>query len=308
MLRILKAGLQSTLQGAPRVGHRHLGIPYAGPADPLSMALANRLVGNASETTCIEITFGGFEAEVETDCAIAVTGAAGQLSVSSEERTPHSTWHLRQGDKIKIEPPQVGARTYLAIHSGFKAQEQFGATSTYLPAAFGGHEGRALQAGDVLAVTDTAVMTETLQTPDALRPTFTHAFALRACVSAETNLLAPDARDALFHETFTVGRQATRMGLSLEGHPLSVSSDGKMKSAPVFPGTIQCPPSGTPIVLLCDAQTTGGYPRIASIARCDRHLLGQVRPGDQITLLHRTPDAALVDFRQKQALLDRWLR
>lgn len=307
MLRILKAGLQSTLQGAPRLGHRHLGIPYAGPADPLSMALANRLVGNASAATCVEITFGGFEAEVEADCAIAVTGADGRLFVSNEERAPHSTWHLRKGDTIKIEAPQVGARTYLAIRSGFEAKSLFGSASTYLPAAFGGYDGRALQTGDVLAALGDAVMTEALQTPEALRPTFTHAFALRTCLSSESDLLDPQSRAALFGETFTAGRQTTRMGVSLEGHALSVASDGTMKSAPVFPGTLQCPPSGTPIVLLCDAQTTGGYPRIAAIARCDRHLLGQIRPGDQVKLLHRTPDAALAEFGEKQAMLDAWL-
>ncbi|GAB5455756.1 MAG: biotin-dependent carboxyltransferase family protein [Henriciella sp.] len=307
MLRLLKAGLQSTLQGAPRLGHRHLGIPYAGPADPLSMALANRLVGNTRDATCAEITFGGFEAEVEADCAVAVTGAAGRLSVSGREKRAHETWHLRTGDTIKIEPPQAGARTYLAIRSGFKARAQFGSTSTYLPASLGGYEGRALMPEDVLVPARGSVMSETLQTPDALRPIFTHAFALRACVSAETDLMAPEAQSVLFSETFTAGRQATRMGLSLEGHTLGVTSDGKMKSAPVFPGIIQCPPSGTPIALLSDAQTTGGYPRIASIARCDRHLLGQIRPGDQVTLLHRTAETALNDFTQKQAMLDGWL-
>lgn len=307
MLRILKAGLQSTLQGAPRLGHRHLGIPYAGPADPLSMALANRLVGNEREVTCVEITFGGFEAEVAADCSVAVTGAAGHLFVSDEERAPHTTWHLHKGDTVKIDPPSVGVRSYLAIHSGFKAAESFGSESTYLPAAFGGYEGRSLQVGDVLASNGAAAITETVQTPDALCLTFTHAFALRACSSGESDLLALESRAALFRETFTVGRQATRMGLSLEGHHLNVASDGKMNSAPVFPGTIQCPPSGTPIVLLSDAQTTGGYPRIASIARCDRHLLGQIRPGDRVTLLHRTPEAALNEFAEKQALFNAWL-
>ncbi|MEL6414250.1 MAG: biotin-dependent carboxyltransferase family protein [Pseudomonadota bacterium] len=307
MLRVLKAGLQSTLQGAPRLGHRHLGIPYAGPADPLSMALANRLVGNDRDATCLEITFGGFEAEAEADCSVAVTGAAGHLFVSNEEMEPHATWHLRKGDTIKVEPSEVGVRTYLAIRTGFKARALFGSSSTYLPAAFGGFEGRALQTGDRLAANAATVMTETLKTPDALRPVFTHAFALRTCPSSEFDLLSLKSRDALFGETFTVGRQATRMGLSLEGHPLSVDSDGKMKSAPVFPGTIQCPPSGTPIALLCDAHTTGGYPRIAAIARCDRHLLGQIRPGDQVTLLHRTAEAALIEFAEKQAMLDSWL-
>lgn len=308
MLRVLKPGLQTTLQGAPRLGYRQYGIPYAGPADVVSMALANRLVGNSRDATCLEITFGGFEADAEEACSIALCGAVGHLSVSGTAIAAHETVHLNAGERVHVAPPAAGARTYLAIHSGFQANAQFGSTSTYLPAQLGGHEGRVLQAGDVLRSTkDGAVYSQTLQTPDAVRPTYTRAFALRACEGAETHLLAPDSREDLFGATFQSGRQPTRMGLALGGHQLRVSSDGKMKSAPVFPGTIQCPPSGVPIALLSDAQTTGGYPRIASIARCDRHLLGQIRPGDQVTLLHRTPDAALRDFKEKQALLERWL-
>jgi biotin-dependent carboxylase-like uncharacterized protein len=307
MLRVLKPGLQTTLQGAPRIGYRHFGVPYAGPADAVSMALANRLVGNARDDTCLEITFGGFEAEIEVACSIAVTGAAGHVSVSDLDSELHQTLHLKPGDRLQITPPRVGARAYLAVHSGFEAQTQFGSTSTYLPAKFGGYEGRAIQSGDVLSANAESVFSETRHTPGDVRPVFTRAFGLRACESAETDLLDPAARDALFHETFQAGRQTTRMGVSLEGPSLKVASDGRMKSAPVFPGTVQCPPSGVPIVLLCDAQTTGGYPRIASIARCDRHLLGQIRPGDQITLLHRAPDAALRDYQEKGALLASWL-
>ncbi|MFN3214236.1 MAG: biotin-dependent carboxyltransferase family protein [Henriciella sp.] len=308
MLRVLRPGLQTTLQGAPRKGYRHFGVPNAGPADAVSMALANRLVGNARDATCLEITFGGFDAEIEAACSIAVTGAAGSVRVSGRDIALHQTWHLKPGDRLQITPPNVGARSYLAVHSGFRAEVQFGSSSTYLPAQFGGHEGRAIQPGDVLSANALPELTETFETPSAVRPVFTHAFGLRACDSAETDLLDPASRDALFHETFQAGRQNTRMGVSLEGHTLTIASDGKMKSAPVFPGSVQCPPSGRPIVLLSDAQTTGGYPRIASIARCDRHLLGQIRPGDQITLLHRTPDAALRDYQEKEALLASWLK
>ena len=289
------------------MGYRHFGVPYAGPADAVSMALANRLVGNAREATCLEITFGGFEAEVEAACSIAVTGAVGSVRVSDRDVALHQTLHLRSGDRVQISPPSVGVRAYLAVHSGFEAQAQFGSSSTYLPAQFGGYEGRALQSGDVLNANTEPVFSETLQTPSDVRPVFTRAFGLRTCLSAEADLLDPASRDALYFETFQAGRQTTRMGISLEGHTLKVASDGKMKSAPVFPGTVQCPPSGVPIVLLCDAQTTGGYPRIASIARCDRHMLGQIRPGDQITLLHRTHDAALHDYQEKEALLSSWL-
>ncbi len=307
MLRIIKPGLQATLQGAPRCGHRHFGVPYAGPADPLSMSLANRLVGNQPDATSLEVTYGGFEAEVEAACSIAITGALGGVLVAGETAPEHTTLHLRSGDTVEVAPPAHGMRAYLALRSGFQANTAFGSTSTYLPADLGGMNGRALHANDRLQPVGEPHFKATFETPASHRPVFTSAVALRACISAETHLLTRSDRMTLYSETFIAGRQATRMGVSLTGHTLAPKSDGKMKSAPVFPGTVQCPPSGEPVVLLCDGQTTGGYPRIASIARCDRHLLGQIRPGDCIQLLERAPDAALQDYHDKQRLLNDWL-
>lgn len=307
MLVVTKPGLQATLQGAPRLGYRHFGIPYSGAADALSLALANRLVGNSATMTALEITFGGFEADIAADCTVAVTGAIDRILISGQSAPAHTTLHLKAGDCIAISPVIRGCRTYLAVSTGFQAEEAFGSTSTYLPAQLGGLNGRALKAGDRLKSVGSPVWTETLETPKSHRPVFSNALALRACASAETDLLDEADRKCLFEETFFAGRQATRMGVALIGRTLSPKSDGQMKSAPVFPGTIQCPPSGTPVVLLCDAQTTGGYPRIAHIARCDQHLLGQIRPGDQIRLLERSPDDALRDYAEKRKLLDAWL-
>jgi biotin-dependent carboxylase-like uncharacterized protein len=307
MLRILKPGLQSTLQGAARLGWRHQGIPYAGPADCVSLALANRLVENTPDQTGIEITFGGFEAECVEDCTIAITGASADILISGASAPAHSTLRLKAGNLLEIPPYRMGARTYVAIHSGFQSDQAFGSRSTYLPAHFGGMNGRALVEGDLMSPVARDILNEVHETPAPLRPVFTHHFALRACPARETDLLDTVSRDKLFGERFIAGQQATRMGLSLAGQTLSLNSDGMMKSAPVFPGTIQCPPSGVPVVLLCDAQTTGGYPRIAAIARCDRHLLGQVRPGDSLILLERTPEAAARDHAEKLALLNTWL-
>lgn len=307
MLRVLKPGLQSTLQGAPRLGWRHQGVPYAGPADSVSLALANRLVGNPLEETGLEITFGGFEGECVEACTIAITGASDGVLISGQSAPAHSTLQLKPGDLVSVPPFRTGARAYLAIRSGFQADSAFGSTSTYLPARFGGIDGRALVEGDELKPRGDAISIQHLETPKDVLPVFTNHFALRACPGREIDLLDPASRHALFRDSFIVGRQATRMGLTLTGQPLSLNSDGMMKSAPVFPGTIQCPPSGLPVVLLCDAQTTGGYPRIASIARCDRHLLGQIRPGDSVILLERTPEAAQAEHAQKEALLLDWL-
>lgn len=308
MFAVTKPGLQTTLQAAPRIGFRHFGVPYSGPADPLSHALANRLVGNSLDTAALEITYGGFEAEIEENCTIAITGTYDQIKVSGRNVPAHTSLHLKAGDMIELFPVRRGLRTYLAVASGFQAEEIFGSVSTYLPAQFGGLEGRALAAGDRLLAIGRPSFDQTLETPTSHRPTISQAVALRACRSAETKLLSAADAEILFGETFIAGRQATRMGLSLTGKTLDPNSDGQMKSAPVFPGTIQCPPSGTPVVLLCDAQTTGGYPRIAHIARCDRHLLGQIRPGDQVRLLERSYEDAQRDDVEKRAFLDTWLR
>lgn len=309
MLQVISPGIQSTLQGAPRIGFRHLGVPYSGAADPLSMALANRLVGNDAQSTSVEITFGGFEAEAREPCVVAVTGAVGEFKINDAPAATHTTHHIARGNNIAITPPKQGLRSYLSICGGFSADTFLHSTSTYLPAGFGGYEGRALKSGDQLEVSnpDDHFM-EDLETPAALRPAFSNSFALRACHSSETNLLSPHSLEKLFGDGFIAGRQGTRMGLSLTGIDLELDSHGLMKSAPVYPGTIQCPASGTPIALLCDAQTTGGYPRIAHIARCDRHLLGQIRPSDRVRLLERTPEVATAEYAAKQELLQSWLR
>ncbi|MEL6567552.1 MAG: biotin-dependent carboxyltransferase family protein [Pseudomonadota bacterium] len=307
MLEVISAGVQASLQGAPRRGSRHLGIPEAGPADPVSMALANRLVGNDLLATCVEISFGGFKARIEVPCTVAVTGASGDIHVSGVAVPLHRTLPLTVGDMLSVNAPRLGARSYLAIASGFAADMAFGSTSTYLPAGFGGHQGRALRAGDTLVAQGPAKLDGVLETPEAFRPVFTQSYTLRACASGETSVLDATSRKALFSEQFVAGRQGTRMGIALTGPSMNLDSDGLMESAPVFPGTIQCPASGTPIILLCDAQTTGGYPRIAQIARCDRHLLGQVRPGDAIRLLERTPEHAAHALAKKRAFLADWL-
>ncbi|MEP1142266.1 MAG: biotin-dependent carboxyltransferase family protein [Henriciella sp.] len=307
MLRVAKPGLQTTLQGAQRLGHRSFGLPYAGPADAVSMSLANRLVANPPNATCLEITYGGFEAEIEHSCALAITGAVGAVQIGGARVAPHTTLHAKAGDLLTIAPPKLGSRAYLAIASGFQAKAQFGSTSTYLPASLGGLTGHAIGAGDRLAALEKCDARPKLETPTDLRPILSDAYALRACTSAETHLLSADALHTLFNARFIAGQQATRMGISLTGHPLDLRSDGMMKSAPVFPGMVQCPQSGVPIALSCDAQTTGGYPRIASIARCDRHLLGQIRPGNAVILLKRTPEDAVAEGLAKRALLSDWL-
>lgn len=306
-IRILRPGLQTTVQAGPRTGQRHLGVPASGAADPLSLALANRLVGNAAFAPALETTLTGVSLRFEGDCFVAVTGARARARLNGERVKLHRTLAVVEGDELEVGPAKAGARNYLAFAGGIAVDEVLGSASTYLPAGFGGYRGRALRASDGLAVRPVSEAPKKLKTPKDFRPPAGSSWALRACYGAEVELLNKESRFDLFDTNFSVGNRADRMGLQLEGARFGVRSGGRLASAPVFPGTIQCPEDGRPFLLSIDAQTIGGYPRVAQVARADRHLIGQLRPGDHVRLLWRDIDSAREELLAKHAYWREWL-
>ncbi|MGI9247875.1 MAG: biotin-dependent carboxyltransferase family protein [Woeseiaceae bacterium] len=304
-IAVLKPGLQTTIQSRPRTGLRHLGVPASGAADPLSLALANRLVGNDWDTPALEATFLGPTLQFDVPCAFAITGAEAAVTLNGAAVAFHETIFAEAGDELVTGSIERGARLYVAMAGGLAADDVLGSPSTCLLASFGGLQGRAMEEGDELRVMPVSV--PKLRTPDEFRPPVLSGWALRACESFETCQLGDDGRDRLFNTNWTVGRRADRMGLQLDGPRLEVSSEGRMPSAPVFPGTVQCPESGSPYTLSVDAGTVGGYPRIAQIARADRHLLGQLRPGDHVRLLWRDEQSAVDELRAKIRYWQQWL-
>lgn len=302
---VIKPGMQSTLQAGPRVGRRHLGIPGGGAADPLSLALANRLLENAWDMPAIEVTLTGPVLRFAIDASVAVTGGATSVRLNGQEQGCHRAFVAMAGDELAIGAVETGARVYVAVGRGFAAEAVLGSKSTDLQAGFGGHRGRALRTGDELEIG--GVTASGIETPAEFQPRFSTAWAMRVCESAETAWLDNDGREALFGTNWVVDRRADRMGLRLDGPALTVSSDGRMPSAGVVPGTIQCPEDGTPYLLSVDAGTVGGYPRVGQVARVDRHVLGQLRPGDHVRLLARTPDEAVGELREKVAYWEPWL-
>ncbi len=296
---VLKPGMLTTLQSRPRIGLRHLGVPSSGAADPLALALANKLVGNPWHAAALEATMLGPVLQFNVECAFAIAGAPVQATLNGKSVDCHVTVIAKPGDELNAGSTAVGVRSYIAIAGSFEADDVLGSTSTNLQAEFGGLQGRALQKGDILHFVPGAA--SALETPAEFIPPFTSSWGLRACPSLETGLL--DDADTLFETNWTVGQRADRMGLQLEGETLSVASDGRMPSAGVFSGAIQCPPHGSPFLLSVDSGTVGGYPRVGYVASVDRHLLGQLRPGDHVRLLRREPDDAIEELRAK---LDYW--
>ena len=302
-LFITRPGLQTTIQASPRTGLRHLGVTASGPADPLSMALANHLLGNPLLSAALEVTLTGIDFRFESDIAFAITGAPSDCALGGNPIELHRSYRATAGDDLQLGAARTGARVYIAVAGGLVVDEILGSGSTYLPAELGGYQGRALKQGDCLQVHAPVRETTTQTTPHEFRPPITGSWALRACAGIEISLLEESSQNALFDTNFAVGNRADRMGLQLQGEALDVQSDGRLPSAPVFPGCVQCPEDGTPFLLSVDAQTTGGYPRVAQVARVDRHVLGQIRPGDHVRLLRRTSRQATEELHEK---LDYW--
>ena len=302
---VQKPGLQTTIQSWPRTGSRHLGVPASGPADPLSMALANRLVGNAAFTPALETTLTGVTLIFRVATFISITGAIAQCTLNGEPVNGHSTIAIKPNDILIVGSAEKGVRSYVAFSGGLNADEVLGSVSTYMMAEFGGHKGRALREGDELELSGHSVSTSTLQTPAEYRLPMLDSWSLRAGRSCET--MSIDDPAGLFESKLTVAGRSDRMGIKLEGKTFRTDVGGQMPSVPVFPGTIQCPQDGNLFVLSVDAGTTGGYPRVAKIARLDLHLLGQLRPGNSLTLLERTDEEAARELREKHAYWQDWL-
>ncbi len=304
-ITVLKAGLQTTLQGRPRSGYRHFGVPSAGPADPLSMSLANRLVGNRPDQTALEVTLTGARFLISEPLVFAVTGAEADIRLNHSHIPLHESRFAEPGDELSIGPTKAGCRNYLAISADIVADEFLGSTSTYLPGGFGGMEGRALRDGDELTLAHITLPDE-LETPNELRPLFNDNTILQVVKGPDFDLLADQAR--LFDEVFRVTQRTSRMGCQLKGNePLKTHDSSALESAAVFPGTIQCPPDGMPFLLSADAQTTGGYPHILQIMRTDRFQLGQLRPGGQVRFVERDISFANESYRQRWSAYSDWL-
>lgn len=302
-LKIVRPGVQATLQAVPRNGTRHLGVPASGPADPLSMALANRLVGNPAHACALELPFGLAAFELEADCVLAIAGAPAAIVLGGRDVEMHQTLHARAGEPLSIGAPEAGARIYLAIAGGFIGDEFLGSRSTCLPAGFGGFEGRALEVGDRLERENETGDSVSLETPASMRQAFSHSFALRCVAGPDANQI-PDWSAA---QEFSATRRTDRTGIEVTGPWPKPDNAARKPSAPVFPGTVQLTPSGSAFILLPDAQTTGGYPHVLQVIEADRHLLGQVRPGDRLHFLKRTPDEAADDLRRKTEWFRDWL-
>lgn len=284
---VLRPGMMASVQDLGRHGHRQLGICPGGALDPLALVLANRLAGNPDGAAGLELTMGGCELRFDAATRIAITGDDFDARLDGAPIWPGWSVPVRDGQTLKLgranrSSRKKGLRTWLAVAGGIDVPVILGSRSTDLKAGFGGHEGRLLKAGDSLMSGASALSVGQLsRRPFGVRMPQWHvnaddgAIVLRAMPGPEYEQFTVASRELLWREPWRITPRSNRMGNRLEGSELKRKRGIDILSSGVIPGTIQVPPSGQPIVLMGDAQTTGGYPRIGVIIRADLWKLAQ---------------------------------
>ncbi|HSR66014.1 MAG TPA: biotin-dependent carboxyltransferase family protein [Xanthomonadaceae bacterium] len=304
-VRVLAPGLLTTVQDRGRLGWRHLGVGAAGALDPHAHALANLLAGNDAGAATLEISLAGPTLRFERAARIALCGADIEARCDGIALPGARPCLLPAGSTLALGPCRRGARAYLAVEGGFDVGPVLGSRSTDLRGGFGGLDGRALRKGDALPLgpaRDVAVDAPRFPSwwIDAM-PGRGPAGMIRVLPGADAT--APG--DALFRRDWDVAAASDRQGLRLEGEAIAVADRRERVSAPVAPGTIQLPPDGRPIVLLADAQTHGGYPRIGHVVRADWPRLAQLRPGERLRFAPCTPEQAHAAWQRRRQELAR---
>ena len=304
-IEVLSPGLLTTVQAFGREGFRHLGVGFGGALDPDAHAIANLLVGNAAPAATLEIALAGPTLRFEHASRIALCGTAFDADIDGEPLPGWRSATLPAGSVLRIGGCRTGARAWLAVSGGIRVPDILGSASTDLRGGFGGIEGRALRAGDRLQVEP---FTETVERM-RIAPWWIDPHALDAQPSPPMRVLPgsdpTDPGDGLFEHAWTVAPASDRQGLRLVGRSVAVRNAREYISEPIIPGTVQLPHGGEPIVLLADAQTHGGYPRIGHVIRADRGRLAQLRAGDKIRFAPCTPVEALAAVRERTHTLAR---
>ena len=304
-IRVLAPGALTTVQDAGRQGSRALGVGRAGALDPYAHAIANLLVGNAADAAALEITLAGPRLEFLSDARIAICGAQVDARVGDIAIPGWRPIALPAGSLLSVGACRDGARAYLAIAGGFRAENVLGSASTDLRGGFGGIAGRALAAGDVLDAMAEASVEGLHVARWWIDPSPEYDPAPVAIVRVIAGRDATTPADAVFAQEWSVAAASNRQGLRLQGTALQLADTGERISEPVAPGTVQLPPDGMPIVLLADAQTHGGYPRIGHAIRADWPRLAQLRPGDRLRFEACTLAQAAQERREQAQRLAR---
>lgn len=296
------AGPHVTVQDGGRPGLARFGVPASGAMDRLALAATNLAVGNAAGAACLEVSLGGLHLDcVAGPVSFAVAGGGFIVDHGAQKGGSWQVATLQPGEQLVIRRGPWGAWCYLAFAGGMVAAPWLGSVATHSQSGFGG--GR--------LVTGDAVTIEAPRVVDARRvpcPTFARPVTeLRATLGPQDRFFTPDQITEFESAVWRLSGAYDRMGVRLSGPVLPPAARLDMPSEPVARGSVQVAGDGVATVLLADHQTTGGYPKLATVLDCDLDRFAQLRPGDAFRFRLVTPEAAVAHARAMGGRRARWL-
>lgn len=295
MIEILEIGPFNTVQDLGRPGYRDIGVSASGAMDPLAVRIGNSLVGNDEGAAALEIQTFPFRLCFTERTVFAVTGTDGDPVMDGVELLVWCAYAAEAGQILELTQPPKRARAYVCVAGGLDVPSVMGSRSTSLRGGFGGYAGRPLEKGDRIAVGDSAAITAlpasglaVVEPSIALSDIFPQSadgvLLIRALPAGEHHLFAEGGK-AFWDQTWRVSSRSDRTGYRLSGDAIVPTETIEMRSHGVVPGVIQVPPGGEPIVQMSDANTAGGYPKIAGVIESDLWRLGQARIGSRVRFL-----------------------
>lgn len=277
-IKIIQAGLFTTVQDLGRKGYESYGFSPAGAMDYKAHTLANSLVGNDSKEATLEMTLRGIEFLVTSKKTMATAGADMELTINDVPYPIGKAIDLNEGDKVVFGGVKNGARTYLAFNGGIDLERELDSYATHTRSGIGGYKGRALKAKDVLKIVGgpaDGLLKEVVK--EDSEPT-----EIRFIFGQQKDRFDKENIEKFISEEYTFTKDSDRMGARLEGEPIVAQEGHDILSEPTQFGSIQIPKNGQPIILLADRQTAGGYTKIGTVIKVDLPVIAQKKPGEKI--------------------------
>ena len=309
-LRMISPGLSTTIQDLGRSGYQRLGVSVSGALDPVSLHAANALAGNPGNTGVLEALYVGPTFAVDTDNArLAFAGADAVIEILDDpdardgEIIPTMrSIRVRRGQVIRVGSLKNGATLYIAVEGGFAVAPALGSVSTDSRGRMGGWQGRPLVEGDVIPLRRATASDRDEYLIDGLDLAAPR--RSRAVLGPQSDNFSNHEIERFFASEYTVSAGSNRMGMRLEGQAIGHLRGFNIVSDAIATGSVQVPGSGQPIVLLADHQTTGGYPKIATVISADLPALGRLSIGSKVSFVPVSVEEAAAARRELAATVD----
>lgn len=315
-IQVVQPGLMTTIQDLGRFGSQKYGVVVSGSMDAYALRIANILVGNEEHEGAMEMTLLGATLQFTTDTLIALTGGDFQATIDGK---PAPMWRpllIPKDAILKCTSAKKGCRGYISFAGGLDIPVMMNSKSTYTRAQLGGFKGRALQKKDRLSCGNMNAQNKAIlqlvkqennyvpwSVTGRARVQFTQTPIIRVLPGTEFERFDKSSQQQFVQQTYTLTTEADRMGYRLTGVPLTLSEPFNLLSEGVTYGTIQVPPSGQPIILMADRQTTGGYPKIGQVISADLPKLAQLQPNAKIQFKQVTVAEAEQAFFEKEQII-----